>query len=45
MTPVLTKNIIDTGYGKNLGADNEHLKLFVKQNNSDGIAGLDLVIK
>jgi single-stranded-DNA-specific exonuclease len=41
MTPVfLTKNIIDTGYGKNLGADNEHLKLFVKQNNSDGIAAI-----
>jgi single-stranded-DNA-specific exonuclease len=30
MTPVfLTKT--DTGYGKTLGADDEHLKLFVKQ--------------
>jgi single-stranded-DNA-specific exonuclease len=38
MTPVfLTKNVIDTGYGKNLGADDEHLKLFVKQNNSEGL--------
>jgi single-stranded-DNA-specific exonuclease len=47
MTPVfLTKNI-DTGYGKTLGADDEHLKLFVKQNNSEGITaiGFGLVIK
>jgi single-stranded-DNA-specific exonuclease len=37
MTPVfLTKNIVDTGYGKTIGKDDEHLKLFVKQNNSDG---------
>jgi single-stranded-DNA-specific exonuclease len=41
MTPVfLTKNVIDTGYGKNLGADDEHLKLFVKQNNSEGLTAI-----
>ena len=41
MTPVfLTKNIIDTGYGKTLGGDDEHLKLFVKQNNSEGITAI-----
>jgi single-stranded-DNA-specific exonuclease len=37
MTPVfMAKNLIDTGYGKTLGQNDEHLKLFVKQNNSDG---------
>jgi single-stranded-DNA-specific exonuclease len=36
MTPVfLTKNIKDTGYAKPLGKEDEHLKLFVKQNNSE----------
>ncbi len=36
MTPVfMTKNVKDTGYAKPLGKDNEHLKLFVKQNNSE----------
>ena len=41
MTPVfLTKNIVDTGYAKTLGADDEHLKLFVKQNNSEGITAI-----
>ncbi|MFV8369021.1 single-stranded-DNA-specific exonuclease RecJ [Flavobacterium sp. LB2R40] len=41
MTPIfLTKNIKDTGYGKPLGQDDEHLKLFVKQNNSEGIAAI-----
>jgi single-stranded-DNA-specific exonuclease len=35
MTPVfLSKNIIDSGYAKTLGNDAEHLKAFVKQNNS-----------
>ncbi len=38
MTPVfLTKNMVDTGYGKTIGKDDEHLKLFVKQNNSAGL--------
>ena len=41
MTPVFyTKNIKDTGYGKPIGKENEHLKLFVKQNNSDGIPAI-----
>jgi len=41
MTPVfLTKNVKDTGYGKPMGLEDEHLKLFVKQNNSEGIAAI-----
>ncbi len=41
MTPVFTtKNVIDTGYAKKLGAENEHLRLFVKQNNSEGIGAI-----
>jgi single-stranded-DNA-specific exonuclease len=41
MTPVfLTKNVKDTGYGKPMGQDDEHLRLFVKQNNSEGIAAI-----
>ncbi len=41
MTPIfLSKNIIDTGYAKKMGADEEHLKLFVRQNNSEGIPAI-----
>ena len=41
MTPVfLTKNVYDTGYAQKLGADEEHLKLFVRQNNAEGIAAI-----
>jgi single-stranded-DNA-specific exonuclease len=41
MTPIfLTKNVKDTGYGKPIGQDDEHLRLFVKQNNSEGIAAI-----
>jgi single-stranded-DNA-specific exonuclease len=41
MTPVFyTKNIKDTGYGKPIGKENEHLKLFAKQNNSEGISAI-----
>ncbi|MFZ4106213.1 single-stranded-DNA-specific exonuclease RecJ [Flavobacterium sp.] len=41
MTPTfLAKNIKDTGYAKTLGKDEEHLKLFVKQNNSEGFAAI-----
>ena len=41
MTPVfLTKNVKDTGYAQKLGADVEHLKLFVRQNNSEGMAAI-----
>jgi single-stranded-DNA-specific exonuclease len=37
MTPVfMAKNLTDTGYGKTLGQNDEHLKLFVKQINSEG---------
>ncbi|HEY4627968.1 MAG TPA: DHHA1 domain-containing protein, partial [Flavobacterium sp.] len=41
MTPIfLTKNLKDTGYGKPMGQEEEHLRLFVKQNNSEGIAAI-----
>ncbi|MFE3867345.1 single-stranded-DNA-specific exonuclease RecJ [Flavobacterium sp. LS2P90] len=41
MTPVFfTKNVKDTGYGKPMGQEEEHLRLFVKQNNSEGIAAI-----
>jgi single-stranded-DNA-specific exonuclease len=41
MTPTfITKNIKDTGYAKPLGKDDEHLKLFVKQNNSEGFGAI-----
>lgn len=41
MTPVfMTRDLKDTGYAKTLGAEEEHLRLFVKQNNSDGIAAI-----
>ncbi len=41
MTPVFyTKNIKDTGYGKPIGKENEHLKLFLKQNESEGIPAI-----
>jgi len=42
MTPVfMTKDVKDTGYAKTLGADEEHLRLFVKQSlETDGIAAI-----
>lgn len=41
MHPVfVTKNVNDTGYGKPMGLNNEHLKLFVKQNNSAGFPAI-----
>lgn len=41
MTPVfLAKNLKDTGYGKKIGAGEEHLKLYVKQNNSDSFGAI-----
>lgn len=41
MTPTfMTKNVVDTGYGKPMGKENEHLKLFVKQNGSEGIGAI-----
>ncbi len=37
MTPIfITKNVFDSGYPKQLGSDNEHLRLFVKQEHSEG---------
>jgi len=36
MTPLfLAKGLADSGYAKTLGSDNEHLKAFVKQGNSE----------
>ncbi|HEX9980478.1 MAG TPA: single-stranded-DNA-specific exonuclease RecJ [Flavobacterium sp.] len=41
MTPVFaTRELLDTGYAKTIGEDNCHLKLFVKQNGSDGIPAI-----
>lgn len=41
MTPVfLTKKIKDTGYAKTLGSEDEHLKLFLKQKNSEGFTAI-----
>jgi single-stranded-DNA-specific exonuclease len=44
MTPVfLTKNVIDTGYAKKLGQEEEHLKLFVKQPQSPETGGIPAI--
>lgn len=41
MTPVfLTQNVFDTGNAKCLGKNNDHLRMFVKQNNSIGIPAI-----
>ncbi|MEN2415788.1 single-stranded-DNA-specific exonuclease RecJ [Flavobacterium mesophilum] len=41
MTPVfMTTDVKDTGYAKTLGSEDEHLRLFAKQINSDGIAAI-----
>lgn len=41
MTPVfLTKNVIDTGYAKPIGKNEEHIKLFVKQNGTQPISAI-----
>lgn len=41
MTPVfISKNLADTGFGKRIGQAEEHIRLFIKQNNSEGIAGI-----
>ncbi|MFL9844986.1 single-stranded-DNA-specific exonuclease RecJ [Flavobacterium rhizosphaerae] len=35
MTPVfITRNVIDTGFGKTIGTENTHLRLFVRQEHS-----------
>jgi len=41
MHPVfMTKEVVDTGYAKTLGSEEEHLKLFVKQKDSEGIGAI-----
>lgn len=41
MTPVfMTKGLNDTGYAKRIGLDEDHLKLFVKQNGSEGFGAI-----
>lgn len=41
MTPIfLTKSVYDTGYPKQLGSENEHLRLFVKQDDSEGFSSI-----
>ena len=41
MTPTfMTKNLKDSGYAKTLGQNGEHLKLFVKQQNSQGFGAI-----
>ncbi|MEL1245307.1 single-stranded-DNA-specific exonuclease RecJ [Flavobacterium sp. DGU11] len=48
MTPVfLSRNLRDTGFGKPIGSDESHLRLFVRQDNSEGFAaiGFGLAVK
>lgn len=41
MSPVfITKGLNDTGYGKSIGKDEEHLRLYVKQENSEGFGAI-----
>ena len=41
MTPVfLSRNVNDTGYGKTIGEDDCHLKLYVKQNAGEGFPAI-----
>ncbi len=41
MTPIfLTKNLVDTGYGKKIGGSEEHLRLYVKQGDSGGFGAI-----
>lgn len=45
MTPIFyAKNLYDTGYPKTIGQDNEHLKLYVKQGNSEGFGAIGFKI-
>jgi len=38
MQPIfITKNVIDIGYSRTVGKNNEHLKMFIKQNGSSAI--------
>ncbi|UGS20894.1 single-stranded-DNA-specific exonuclease RecJ [Flavobacterium cyclinae] len=41
MTPLfLAKGLTDSGYAKTLGSDNEHLKAFIKQGNSESFGAI-----
>lgn len=41
MMPVfMTENLRDTGYGKRIGSDESHLRLFVKQDDSEGFGAI-----
>lgn len=41
MMPVfMTENLRDTGYGKRIGSDENHLRLFVKQDDSEGYGAI-----
>src|SRR5690606_32753524 len=41
MTPIfLTGVLTDTGYAKRIGANEEHLKLYVKQSDSDSFSAI-----
>jgi single-stranded-DNA-specific exonuclease len=41
MSPVfLSKKVKDSGFGKAIGANNEHLKIYVKQNGSPAFGGI-----
>ncbi|OYU81390.1 MAG: single-stranded-DNA-specific exonuclease RecJ [Flavobacterium sp. BFFFF1] len=41
MAPVfVSRNVSDTGFAKTIGGDKEHLKLFVKQNGSEGFGAI-----
>lgn len=41
MTPVfMSRNLKDSGFGKAIGSDESHLKLFVKQEDSDGFGAV-----
>jgi single-stranded-DNA-specific exonuclease len=41
MTPVfLSSGLIDSGYAKGIGTDGSHLKLFVRQNGSEGFGAI-----
>ncbi|MCW4470786.1 single-stranded-DNA-specific exonuclease RecJ [Flavobacterium sp. MFBS3-15] len=41
MTPVfMTRNLKDTGFGKPIGSDESHLRLFVRQEVSEGFAAI-----
>ncbi|AWI25158.1 single-stranded-DNA-specific exonuclease RecJ [Flavobacterium pallidum] len=41
MAPVfVSRNVTDTGYAKKLGNDESHLKLFLKQGNSEGFGAI-----